>query len=119
VVLIEVTSNVGIGVFDAPSVVVSVFRESGELAVKVAVFTLAVRRGRKVQHSLLGECRLRAGGVLGVEFDVHRWVFGCSRNRRCDTRLDGLGVNTEFVCELANRVRPWHSDMLFTTGSYS
>jgi hypothetical protein len=77
VVLIEVTSNVGIGVFDAPSVVVSVFRESGELAVKVAVFTLAVTRNAGVKCNTVCWASV---ACEPAEFSVWNSTFtaGCS-----------------------------------------
>ena len=41
-VFVETTANIGVGVFDAPAVVVSVVCESLKLAVEVAVVFLAV-----------------------------------------------------------------------------
>jgi radical SAM protein with 4Fe4S-binding SPASM domain len=101
-------------------VVVSVVCESVELAVEVAVVFLSVTGNTSVEGDTV--CRTSVASK-SAEFAVWNPSF----TARCSgvievvvatPAFDGLGVNTEFICELTNRVRPWHFLLLFTTGTY-
>jgi hypothetical protein len=94
-------------------VVVGVVCESVELPVKVAVVFLSVTGDTSVEGDTV--CRTSVTSKA-AEFAVWNPSF----TARCagvievvvaTPAFDGLGVNTEFIRELANRVRLWHSDV--------
>lgn len=108
---VETIANVGICIVDAPTAIVMVICESVELAIEVGVVFLAVTGDAGVERNTVGRTIV---ACESAEFPMWYPTFtaGCSRVVEVVVpapAFDGLGVYTEFVCELANRVRPWQS----------